>query len=732
MATSWSGAQRVFERRCVVCHGCYDAPCQLALSTFEGIARGASKVEVYDASRLLATTPTRLGVDAQGALAWRAKGFHPVLGEPGAGVPAQSLLLRMLELKQLTPLPASERLPDDLHIGLDRRHDCPRLDEFERFATQHPASGMPYALPGLSAEEHALLVRWISEGTPSDAEPPLTRELAAAVERWEWFLNQPSKKARLMARYLYEHLFLASLHFDEMGSSGFFRVMRARNAFGAPVEIATRRPFDDPGAWPFYYRIVPRHGVTLAKTHMPYALNEVRLSRYRELFLEPVYQVRELPPYEPRTAANPFAAFAALPVRSRYLFLLDEAHFAISSFIKGPVCRGQLALDVIHDRFWITFVDPSSPTIVQEDDLLARSSADLSLPAEQGSNGLLLNWRRYASRHHRFLRDKAAYLASFGRRPEFSDLEQVWDGDGKNDNAALTVFRHFDSATVVKGLLGGPPETAWVVSYSLLERIHYLLVAGFDVFGNVGHQLHTRLYMDFLRMEAEHNFLLLLPKARRPELVNAWYRGAETRVKQQVYGKLASLDRETNVTYRTGTPERELYGYLQARIFSAAPSQHQLLPESDRSVDGALNQLLPLRGLPASLLPETSFLEVSGVGGDARYFTLLRESAHTNVAQLFGGQARRRPDEDGFTLLRGFVGAYPNALFRVEQRHLERFVDSVRALDGEPAYAVLRSRYGVRRTNPRFWEYGDRFQDAYRRLEPLDSGLLDYSRLEDR
>ncbi len=56
----------------------------------------------------------------------------------------------------------------------------------------------------------------------------------------------------------------------------------------------------------------------------------------------------------------------------------------------------------------------------------------------------------------------------------------LWDGDGKNANAALTVFRHFDSATVVKGFVGRPPKTAWVVGYPLLERIHYLLVAGFD------------------------------------------------------------------------------------------------------------------------------------------------------------------------------------------------------------------------------------------------------------
>ena len=66
------------------------------------------------------------------------------------------------------------------------------------------------------------------------------------------------------------------------------------------------------------------------------------------------------------------------------------------------------------------------------------------------------------------------------------DMSLFWQGEGHNDNAALTIFRHFDSATVVKGFVGQAPKTMWVLDYSLFERIHYLLVAGFDVYGNVG------------------------------------------------------------------------------------------------------------------------------------------------------------------------------------------------------------------------------------------------------
>src|ERR1700685_2698776 len=102
-ATAGSDAKAVFERRCVVCHGCYDAPCQLKLGTFDGIDRGASNAKVYEASRLLPAEPTRLDIDAHDALGWRRKGFHPVLPEGVVADPRASLLLRMLELQRGHP-----------------------------------------------------------------------------------------------------------------------------------------------------------------------------------------------------------------------------------------------------------------------------------------------------------------------------------------------------------------------------------------------------------------------------------------------------------------------------------------------------------------------------------------------------------------------------------------------------------------------------------------------------
>ncbi|HEX6239887.1 MAG TPA: fatty acid cis/trans isomerase, partial [Polyangiales bacterium] len=369
----WSAAKTTLEQRCVVCHGCYDAPCQLQLGSFEGIERGASQIAVYEGSRLRAIDPTRLFVDAPSTPAWRDKGFFPVLPAQPADA-AESLLVRMLQLKRQHPQPTTPTLSaSDFDFEVERDQVCAEADDFDGFAKDHPLWGMPYGLPGVTEAEHAAIVGWVQAGSPHVHEPVLGPEVLREIDVWEQFFNEPSLKTQLFARYIYEHLFLASLYFHGLEERTFFRLVRSRTPPGQAVqEIPTRRPFDDPGPGRVYYRLVRRVGRTLLKTHMPYALSQQRLSRWRELFVEPQYQVKKLPAYDPVTAANPFKAFVDLPVRSRYRFMLEEAEFTMMGFIKGPVCRGQVALDVIEDRFWISFVDPESQVVASEADLLAR------------------------------------------------------------------------------------------------------------------------------------------------------------------------------------------------------------------------------------------------------------------------------------------------------------------------------------------------------------------------
>ena len=141
----------ILEARCIVCHGCYDAPCQLNLSAPEGIERGANKELVYNAGRLLAIEPTRLFVDAHSTAQWREKDFYPVLNERRQTREANlegSLIAKMLQLKQQHPLPKVTPLPSSFEFSLERTQYCPRVEEFGAFARKKPLWGRPYGLPG--------------------------------------------------------------------------------------------------------------------------------------------------------------------------------------------------------------------------------------------------------------------------------------------------------------------------------------------------------------------------------------------------------------------------------------------------------------------------------------------------------------------------------------------------------------------------------------------------------
>ena len=728
----------ITDTRCAVCHGCFDAPCQLQMGSVEGITRGANKTKVYDALRLFPAELSRLFADAQSNAEWRLKGFYPVLNERDATAEANldaSVMAQMLALKDKHHFIAGSPLPDNsFDFSLDRNQYCPTMAEFDDFAQEHPEWGMPYGMTALSKKEQQTIRQWLANGAPTAEPKPLAQAELEQVASWESFLNGSTFKVQLMARYLYEHWFLAHFYFDGLPQSGFFELVRSKTPPGQPIQhIASRRPYDDPGVPQVYYRLRPVKGAILAKTHMPYALNPARLARIKAWFIDEPYSVTRLPSYDPVVASNPFVAFEQIPVRSRYRLLLDEAQFTLMGFIKGPVCRGQVALNVISDYFWVGFIDPDHEGLDEHASYLSDVLQNVRLPSEQASAANLLKWRHYADMENQYLRKKSEYLNQQLVGNKLPNLDMLWQGDGTNQNAALTVFRHFDSASVVKGLVGDKPQTAIIMGYTLLERMHYLLVAGFDVYGNTAHQLESRLYMDFLRMEGEFNVLALLPKDSRNQVRDFWYRNASVDIKAYLNGSKAFFYQDSGIDYKTGDPWPELLGLWKTYLTPVLDQRYDLgqskLAEEDLAY---LRQLSGLTGKALSFLPENVFLTVIDAQKQEHRFSLLRNSAHSNISQMLNEDKRRLPDEDTLTLVPGFLGAYPNAFYRVESSRLPWLVKMVGNLQSEADYAAICSRFAIRRTDNRFWPHSDGLIEDYRKTYPIEAGLFDYNRFENR
>ncbi|MGR8934488.1 MAG: fatty acid cis/trans isomerase [Gammaproteobacteria bacterium] len=745
----WRDVHPILENRCVVCHACYDAPCQLKLGSFEGIDRGATKQPVYDGNRMQPAAPTRLFIDAQDTADWRAKQFFPVLNEREDNAVAaldNSLLAKMLLLKRKHPLPASGKLPDTFKFELNRALECPAVEEFGQFQAQHPQWGMPYAFPGLNNDEQALIINWLEQGAQVAPRPSMSLATLQEIAAWEAFLNGPSAKERLVARYLYEHLFIGHIHFRGHANGEFFRLVRSTTPPGRPIaEIASVLPYDDPKVPRVYYRLRPIVETIVDKTHFVYEFSPERMQRYRKLFFEPVYTVAALPGYSRALDANPFKTFASLPVTSRYQFLLDDAEYFVSGFIKGPVCRGQTALNVIQDRFWVTFIRPGMHFVEQAAKFFADNSRYLTLPGAEGDSIGLFGWREYDALVREYLQKKEAFVdQAILHGDQGVNLDYIWDGGGTNENAALTVFRHFDSATVVKGLVGSTPKTAWVVDYPIFERLHYLLVAGFNVYGTVAHQLATRKYMDYLRIDAENNFLRFMPAAQRQKMHENWYQGVGAALEGLFDVPLFSIDHETAMVFRSTDYKQDFFRQLQQKLgqaggrsddinrCAAPPCVSSDVSATRRVADAAMRELAALQGKVLGVLPEMSLLRVvTGEPGGDLVYTLLVDKALKNVAFIFAEDLRRLPEQDKLTVVRGFLGSYPNFFFSVEKNALHDFIDALKNAAGNGAAEHFYAAYGIRRSDPRFWQNSDWFNVRYKREQGVNAGLFDLNRYDD-
>ena len=404
------------------------------------------------------------------------------------------------------------------------------------------------------------------------------------------------------------------------------------------------------------------------------------------------------------------------------------------SFIKGPVCRGQVAVNVINEHFWVYFVDPDTAYNDSVAAFLENQVQHLDMPAESSSNTLgVAAWITFSEQQKSYLSAKAKLVEDATAKGFPIDLNLVWDGYQVNDNAALTIFRHFDNASVVKGMVGQAPKTAWLIDYPLLERIHYLLVAGFDVYGNVGHQLVTRLYMDFLRMEGEANFLFLLPQEERKPIRQYWYRDAKQRIKDYIFADYINIKAQTQIAYQTDDHQGELYGKLQQYLQPVLDHQHELStgPLSQTDV-AALVSLQELEGQGLQYLPNNFVVLVTEQGEPLEVISVIHNKAHSNVSSLLDEASARLPEEDSVTMVRGVLGDYPNALMQVEQSELQGWVEQFKQLQTLADYQALIDSYGIRRTHPNFWRVSDAIAKLNAEKRPRASGILDYNRLENR
>ena len=797
----------IFQNRCVQCHSCYNAPCQMKMTSVDGLDRGLiHNYEVFTPAKFHSMEPSRLGIDRKTTIQWRNflpyARFMPVTQDTGNAEKniERSYIYRLVAWKRDNASLPVDDLTNPNYYSEDSRI-CPNSPgELVQHLQSRPSAGMPYGLPALSDDQIQKIQKWTEAGSPRAAAPiGIAPQDVSGIREVESFLNSyltmsnldQAKRQSLVSRFIYEHLFLAHLYMrDEKAPENFYRLIRSSQSCEAPNEIATRRPWDAVSG-NFFYCFQKIDEMIVHKTHITYLVDHNKVLRWQSLFLSTPWTVSyqgrpgvaDVAPREDLYANNPFMVFKDIPVKARYQFLLDNAQYHVMTFIKGPVCKGSTAVNSIDEQFYVFFLKPEADLMVRNQDFVKESLPFLYLPAYKGSDqilGFLAAGHLVKARNDfRIMRDRY-YGKEFPHGYAVTDIWNGLDEGGPssvaNTNAALTVLRHQDSAIVTKGLVGATSKTSFVLDYATFERFYYDLVSGFDVFGDVTHQVHTRLYMSYIKMEAEENFLSFLPSSVRAPMRRSWYVEGTSIIenlskvgldkmtklfpllgldKDSLVG-LAPLDQarydQLGIIGKLSTLRdyrRQLVDRFKTRLGPALVNNNELnydKPLLTKSTDVHISdissikdferELAKLSDLPALnsrwvlKMTSSALLLVESPQGPEIY-TFVRNKEHLNIAWMGQERARRSEASDTMVFYKGVLTSYPNYIYTIDISQAKAFLEGMMGLTDFASYDAWSRKFGNPRDgagSEKFWPNSDRIHQVFQQKDPLEFGILDYNR----
>jgi Fatty acid cis/trans isomerase (CTI) len=736
--------QPIFNRRCIACHGCIGSPCNLKLDSFRAAERGALGRNPYSVhfEPYLRTDMDVVQTTEQ----WRRRGFFPVLFRDG---PAERNMERSPMFQMLTtgyrnnqPGFSREALMPSYQSRYD--HACPSSPTaLKEHLEEHPISGMPFGLPAISERDFDTIKAWIASGSPgpTDKERETAQQIGNldAVRQWEAFFNSPDKRIQLVARYIFDHVFLAAIVLEE-SPDDFFRLVRSKtppprvakdeegreHIIHSPVDvIATPLPYDDPyryaGIDRFYYRLQKITTPIVQKNHFVWRLTLQDIDHLKRLFLTADWDDHaELDP--PWGIGNPFRIFQAIPAEARYRFMLENSELIISGITDGPVCLGQTATYAVKDHFWVFFLDPEFDVSVQDPRLGLKS------------------WNVFMDRS---MFGNDAYEAAYARAlakitPNGYSMEAIWNGDRKDPDAWITVLRHESNTSSMRGRQGGIPRTFWLMGYSGFERIYYDTVASFKYWEGDPKKLETLIFFNDLRQEFEDNFLLLLPKEKRDKIRHQWTQGIGA--VGLFFMPFAGEDQPTRIQTGAQHPLLSLVDQIQnhlGRKVSGPVDRLNPWLKPDASLDDPIENYEAWVNAVATLtvtthykfprfLPSVILLKLNH-GDDSRVYSLIANRVYASQDTLVFQNGTALPDQDTMSVYKTLIGGFPNLFMELELEQAPQFLKELRDIQTLEDWTEFKYRYGILRNSARFWPMYDWFNEWNFSHRGIEAGYLDLS-----
>ena len=150
--------------------------------------------------------------------------------------------------------------------------------------------------------------------------------------------------------------------------------------------------------------------------------------------------------------------------------------------------------------------------------------------------------------------------------------------------------------------------------------------------------------------------------------------------------------------------------------------------------DAVMRGLAQIQGPQLEVFPELSHVRVLNQEGPDIAYSLIKNQAWKNITSFLEDAAAAAPDPMGntMTVLRGFSGSYPNFFFVVRSDALTAFVQQAISIQSAEDFQLFVGRFGVRRTSTDFWSHADWFQKSYNTAKPMEAGIFDLNRYENR
>lgn len=729
--------QKIFSKRCASCHSCNSGPCQLNLTSYEGLVRGMSKDNPHDLERQFLPVKRARLADHYSVEKYRSMGFYPVVNQSKfTSENEQSIMYLALLHGENSPAPDKKTIRE---LGLHQeseKYQCPVTpEEFDQFTVKFPFGGMPFGCPTIEQEYVDTLKEWIldgGKGPSKQAQKSLSTPVYTShtldnsvdmVKIVEQFLNRDSYAHQAVARYIYEHTFTLDIHFDN-NPGEFYRIVRSKAKAPKPIDlIVTEFPTDNPGIGSnrVYYRLEKLDRVVEMKKHSVWELSEQELKEIDKIFFATNWSVNKLPGYP----KNPFEWFHVIPAKSRANFIIRYVTEIWHSVARGGICHSRAASFIKVDYGWYMTLKPESdPTVMYPKLGMANYDNFYTYPNDAYLSTVALQYHREPLRYREAFEKYLRKMMPDGLGIE--DLEEQFFFGIRHE----TSMEYFSSKDTP---VPGYPVVNRIISYADHEKFYYRTVAQYRWWGSTFHKAEAFIQAAYTRTFGENLFASLHPNPKeRKRLMNV-YSSLKGRLfygthKDFSKGRGTKIPADWNYEKITRKILERAKGKLTEEVDSLnnwplTNLRKEILPYITNLEDweAGIRTLTGKKAAYPQFLPNVVHIRLEG----EHLYTLFVERAHSHSKIPGQEESDRDPKNDVLRAWKGFTGAFPHLYIDLKFEDASSFLKDLSKVDSIEDWVKVDERYGMDRNDPEFWPFTDWLHDWVSKNLGAKGGILD-------